>query len=256
MNEGCLILLTGTIAPNSFNAYAGENGRKKINAAVVDECERLKQYENAITRYIIETPFKDIVFAENSGYPFPKSKYEELASKHNKRFEFLYRSLTEDEVFCMLQRGKSWGEADLIDYAMANSTLIKEHDVIYKCTGRAFLKNSKRLINKATTSEFVKSLGHKWVLTHFFKLNKDDYKKYLKSALPLINDYKRHSIERVWYDVINSTDMKAKVFRGYPQITGISASSNGVYDKKRWEYLLIDFYLMLGGKKFNPKQSK
>ncbi len=172
-----MILLTGTIDPNSFKNYTEDNGRKKMNVAVDNECERLSQYENAISRYIIETPFNDIIFVENSGYPFTKSKYEELAKKYGKNFEFLYRKLSPEEIRGMLARGKSWGEADLIDYAVTNSTLMKDHDVFYKCTGRVFLRNSKRIINNIPTTQFMKFLGYKWVLTYFFKMNIEDYKK-------------------------------------------------------------------------------
>ncbi len=254
MSKSNLVLLTGTIAPDLFKRNPEGNVKRcKINAALTDAEERLEQYENAISRYIKESAFKDIVFVENSGYDFPAEKYEKLAKEYNKNFEFLYRKLSEDEICGMLQRGKSWGEADLIDFAIKNSALIKNYEVIYKCTGRVFITNSKKILDNTMDNQFIKSSVVPWVKTHFFKLIIDDYYRYLQNCITEINDYKKMPIERAWYNAIIQSDIVVRPFKRYPRISGITGSSNRPYDKKKWKYFLIDLYFLFGGKKFRVK---
>ncbi len=249
-----LILLTGTIDSNAFVYEI--NDERKINISLNDTKERLRQYESAISRYITQSVFTEIVFVENSGYPFPVVKYNEFAQRNGKKFEFLYRALTEEEVCLMLKKGKSWGEADLIDYAISNSELIKGHEVIYKCTGRIFLKNSKKIVNDGTESEFAKSLTDDWANTYFFKLNINDYYKYLQGSLHLMDDYHHQSIEFVWCKKMIESDMKVKCFKKYPRVNGVCASINAPYDKPRWKYFLMDLYIFFGGKKIRVKKNK
>jgi hypothetical protein len=248
-----LILLTGTIAPIRFSKHSNSGEvAKRMNVRVSDETQRLAQYESAITRYIKESVFTDIVFVENSGYDFPVSKYEQMAKDCGKKFEFLYRCLTPDDVRCMLSKGKSWGEADLIDYAMINSKLIRGFKCIYKCTGRIFLTNSKKIVNSRTESEFLKSRAKDklWAQTYFFKLNVEDYFRYLQQSINSIDDYHdAQCIESVWYDVIRKSDMAVKCFKRIPRLSGTCAGNNEPYDKPKWKYFLMDLYLAFGGKK-------
>ncbi len=248
-----LILLTGTINPDVFKRESADIKRTKMNVYLTDSNERLNQYKDAISKYITDSVFTDIVFVENSGHEFPVLEFEVLAGKHGKRFEFLSRTLTETEVLTMLKKGKSWGEADLIDYAVKNSKLIKEYPVIYKCTGRCFLTNSKKIVNNSLKSAFSKHRTGAQVSTHFFKLNISDYYNYLEKAKELIGDYNDSNIETTWYNMIVSSDMEVDSFRKMARVHGICAGSNTAYDRPKWKYFLLDMYLFFGGKTFNIK---
>ena len=77
MKDKTICLLTGTIDANVFNNV----GNRICNTSI-----RLQQYESSITRYIEDSVFDIIVFAENSGYEFDYKKFEELATDLDKRF--------------------------------------------------------------------------------------------------------------------------------------------------------------------------
>lgn len=64
------VLLTGTIDSSVFN---------NIGNIITDTNERLSQYEESLTRWITESVFTRIVFAENSGYPFDYNYFCNLA---------------------------------------------------------------------------------------------------------------------------------------------------------------------------------
>ena len=80
MKDKTICLLTGTIDANVFNNV----GNRICNTSI-----RLQQYESSITRYIEDSVFDIIVFAENSGYEFDYKKFEELATDLDKRFEYV-----------------------------------------------------------------------------------------------------------------------------------------------------------------------
>lgn len=95
ISEGAL-LLTGTIDPRTFDGEV-----KCIE-------ERLHKYESSITRYICETAFNPIVFAENSGYPFDIERFEKLALDNGKIFEYVKGTARKEEV---KEHGKGYGDA-------------------------------------------------------------------------------------------------------------------------------------------------
>ena len=141
-NSGYALLLTGTIDPSVFG---------NPNTVLTDVDQRLGQYQETIERYILESPFTKIVFAENSGYLFPSHEMQLLANNHGKEFEFLFVKI-DKEI-----KSKAFGEADLIDKAMKQSRLLQDESVIYKMTGRVFLLNSHEILRKNVSEkrEFI-----------------------------------------------------------------------------------------------------
>lgn len=120
-----VILLTGTITPNTFKTLA-----------LQDPEVRKKQYLETIEFYLFETNLK-IVFTENSG-----QSLQDYFKDYSSRLEFLtYRSpiLTPD-------KGKGFKELEIIDYSMRNSKFINNSKSIIKITGRLKILNINKLV--------------------------------------------------------------------------------------------------------------
>lgn len=209
------VLLTGTIDSSVY---------ENVGNLITDCTTRLKQYELAIERYILESVFTDIVFIENSNYPFEKQKYIVLAEKYGKRFEFVQGKVCKEDV---IKYGKSFGDAYLIYEALEKSALLKECDYFYKITGRIFLKNSKQICktSKKYRNEFIIYRGLGWCLTNIFKVNKDDYKKYLLDIWKDCDESKVNDIEISFYRRLISTGMELKSFETYPYFDGIMGAT-------------------------------
>lgn len=237
-----VLLLTGTIAPNLFKK---PNDTSAVNVNLTDEKERLRQYETAITGYIENSAFTDVVFAENSGAAFDERKFRALAEERGKKFEYILRKLDDEQIERMKKRGKSYGEADLIDYAIKNSRLIKNTDVLYKVTGRLFLRNSKSLVGKSTTAFIARNKIH-WLDTQFCRLNLNDYFKYLSSSAPMMDDFHCGNIEHVWCVLLEKSAARVDSFRHYPRLSGTVGSSAKSYDKPLWKYVAFDILCLLG----------
>lgn len=224
-----VILLTGTIDPSCFNSE-----EKMINVFLTNAQERLKQYTTTIIKLICTSVFTDIVFVENSGYRFDIDEIVELAKKYGKNFEFLQQPLNISQIDMIKEKGKSYGEASLIDFAFKNSILIKKYEEVYKITGRIFLKNSETILRKQKkgNSEFICKNKIGWMNTEFFKMTKSDYFNVFSNALELVDDYEKKCIEKVYYKLSVNAKLKVTCFRSYPLLTGrVASEKNRRYDK-------------------------
>lgn len=234
------LLMTGTIDPSKFLSDAN-------NIAVYDTNVRLEQYDNAIRRYIKESCFDKIVFVETSNYPLEIKTYKKLANSYNKEFEFLPFSGNDLKV---REKGKSYGEAEAILYAVNNSKLLNNEDTIYKVTGRIFLTNSKKITKTkdACRNEFFsyfKYLDQRCV-TYFFKFNKQDYLRYFSNVQDLVDDSNGIDIETVFYRKICRLQVKHKPFKTYPRLTGIIGGLGIAYDKSKLVYFIEDILIKMG----------
>lgn len=239
--QNAVLLLTGTINPNVFNV---NEGMKPINVYLVDKNQRLLQYHESIKNYIIKSAFTKIIFVENTGEFFDANKFIELADQYGKKFEFLYHVMTTEQICLMQKKGKSYGEANLIDYGMKHSSLITDAKVVYKATGRAFLTNSQKILwggVRHNCSEFIIKNKIGWANTEFFRVNKKDYFEYLQQGINCMDDYSNQNIERIWYGLIKDSKMPVTCFDSFPRLHGTIGSANGKnYDKKKCQYFVCD----------------
>lgn len=234
------LLMTGTIDPTIFLSEAN-------NIAVYDTNVRLEQYDNAIKRYIKESCFDKIVFVETSDFPLEVETYKTLACSYNKEFEFipfLGNSLK------VREKGKSYGEAEAILYAIKNSKLLTNEDIIYKVTGRIFLTNSKKITKtkdfcRNEFFSYFKYLDQRCV-TYFFKFNKQDYLRYFSDVQDLVDDSNGIDIETVFYRKICRLQVEHKPFKYYPRLTGIIGGLGISYDKSKLVYFIEDILIKLG----------
>lgn len=213
-----VVLLTGTIDSSVYN----NTGNK-----IVCVEERFVQYSRSIERYICDSVFDVIVFAENSGYEFDHVYYENLAEHHGKRFEFISCPRYVQDT---IARGKSYGEARLIDDALRLSNLLKDEEIIYKITGRIFLKNSKAIFHdgKHVDNAFLVYQSRRWCFTNIFRFCKSDYLKYWKDVFEKCNEKDRKDIETVFYDIIEEAvkkGMSVNSFPVWPNFDGIQGAT-------------------------------
>lgn len=127
IKKNIILLLTGTIQPNSLDVLA-----------VKDPEVRKQHYLDAISFYLAYTPYK-IIFSENSGISL--AKYFETSD----RLEFL--------VFqsppIIPDKGKGWKEMEIIEFSIKNSKLIASDSLIIKITGRLKVLNINKLADPA-----------------------------------------------------------------------------------------------------------
>lgn len=226
-----IALLTGTIDSGVFQNTGNQ---------ITDIQIRLEQYERSIEKYIRESVFTTIVFAENSGYPFDVYKFEKMALLYKKDFEYVAcPSYVEETV----KGGKSYGEARLIEDALKNSELLKDKTVIYKLTGRIFLRNSKEICKTYSKhrNEFIVYDSKKWCFTNIFKFTKEDYLKYWENIYLNCNEKEGRDIEREFFKIIGcgvEKGLDVGSFGVWPYFDGIQGATLEPYSGNVLERVL------------------
>jgi hypothetical protein len=118
------LLLTGTIAPSN------------VPNLVRNNCiEREKDYIKSISFWMShEWP---IVFVENSNF-------------YSEALESIFLNTDHEYIKFTTKRshlGKGAGEAEIIEYALENSNILKNSNIIVKVTGRLYIKNINQIIS-------------------------------------------------------------------------------------------------------------
>jgi hypothetical protein len=214
-----IVVLTATIDPSVGN----------VHVVLSDKHERLNQYLDNIRNLILKSDFNRIVFCENSHYPHDYSSLETLARQHGKELEILSFMGSNDIIKF---KGKSYGEGEILNYAIDNSTYLKNIDAtFYKMTGRIFVGN----INKILADSRQDDLFIRWdvrkneVDTRFFKTQVGFYKENLYHLLDLFDESAGMSIEEVYFNVLKGHP-GIYSFSCYPEIRGTCASHGRPYD--------------------------
>ena len=214
-----ILLLTGCINPNGMSFTALSNLE-----------ERKRQYISAIRYYLSNTNFQ-IVFSENSGTDISPLFQEVIDSG---RMEYLTFNGNQDK-----ERGKGYGECEIIEYALKQSKLISSsHDqCIAKITGRLIVRNitsiikwhhllfPKRTVFCAINSD-LSFPDSRLILapTSFFQLFLHSKEK--------INDSKDYYFEHALRDtLIKENTYPYTPFFIMPHIEGISGSTGESYSQ-------------------------
>lgn len=214
-NGKAVILLTATVDPKG-TAWT----------RLQDPGIRKAQYLYAIDFYLRETDC-DIVFCENTGADI----FDEIESAEKyKRLEYL----TFDGNDYDKCRGKGYGEAIIIRYAIENSLRIRNSDLVIKITGRVIIRNLNELLHVMSRNSELKMpyaifefAGAGLTKTVCFCAPKEWLLYTVKKYQELIYDV-GYSFEKViCRSVTETSDMKVIPF--FPHIDGICGGFNRPY---------------------------
>lgn len=228
MANSVVILLTACINPNGM-AYTVLN----------DKDVRLQQYKEALDWYLDHVKNK-IVFVENTGYdisPFYKDYIEagqlEVLTFQGNDFD--------------KSKGKGYGEALIINYAIHQSRFIKESSSIAKITGRLIIKNLNALLKEAQSEKTVyakyASRKQKNVLmyeSYFFVAPVRFLKDYFLRQIESINDSKYYFFERILHSTARTWEKIGNCRREFLLpvfVKGISGSTGRAYRQSRFPYI-------------------
>lgn len=210
--DSIVILMTACIDPNGME-----------NTALQNPEIRKTQYLEAIDFYLKRGDF-DVVFCENTGMNI----FNEIASSQKyTHLEYLtFRGNDYDK-----QRGKSFGEARIIEYAIRNSQRLKSADFIIKITGRVKILNLNKLAKIALKRHYS-------ALPVILELSSKDWANSVCFVAPkiwLLNTVEKYgellydigyNFEKMLYRSIVE-NREIKIYPYYPQIDGI-CGANGL----------------------------
>ena len=229
--QDTIILLTACVNPEGMSS-----------TKLQDTGVRLEQYKKALTFYLSETPYK-ILFVENSSCDFSN---EFSTYINDGRLEYI--TFTGNNY--NLSLGKGYGEAQILLYAIENSSLLKNASTIIKITGRIIVENTMQLssITNISSKENVaiacnirpsKKLG----TSTFFICKKKFLIKYFLPYICEINDANRIWFEHVLYEAIikckKEKEGRSMIFSKPLKIKGIEGTTAAPYPKTNlFDYIL------------------
>lgn len=214
-----IILLTGCVNPDGMPF-----------TTLTDISIREKQYIEAINFYLHNTDFP-IVFAENSGTGISKS--HDLFPD-NKRLELLsYKGNIHKN------KGKGYGEAEIINYALIHSHIITSKSIdcpIIKITGRLIVDNIIDIVYNRFIYQNSKSISVSYNSDFSFADSriviapKDFYHLVIKHKEE-INDFNHQYFENILSKcIMHSSTYHYYPFYYEPQITGQSGTTGEKYE--------------------------
>lgn len=227
-----IILLTGCINPNGM-AFTQLN----------NVSERQKQYIDAIQFYLSNTTCQ-IVFCENSN-----TDIQPFIENTKDRLEILTFSGNKNK-----QRGKGYGEAEIIEYALLHSSFIQDDCTIIKITGRLIINNINKIIRSLTCKhDFVTCLFHsdlRFADSRIFCATVSFFREFLNNK-EHINDSNNIFFEHILASTILASSIHFVPYSEEPLITGISGSTG-----KRYSPMAIDCKKRYLFKRYSWTQAK
>lgn len=214
INNLCL-LLTGCIHPTS--------NIKKL--AIKSPEERRKQTLTAIDFFIRKTKIKRIVYCDNSSSK-KENGLEDLAHQYKKEFEWIS---FQGNTTKTQEKGKGYGEGEIIEYAINHSQLLAKSKMLMKLTGRFYVKNIDFILFFLSSRYSYLDYHAGYIDTRCYIVQKPDYLNFLLHAHENVNDEQKYYIENVFYNIATSCN---GVFHPFPvvcNIIGISGSMGTVY---------------------------
>ena len=210
-----VILLTGCINPNGMSF-----------TQLTDVNERQKQYYDAIHYYIKETNCK-IIFCENSNTAI---NYLFDNNCDSNRLEILTFRGNQNK-----QRGKGYGEAEIIEYAFQKSDWLKEEKIVVKITGRLIINNIKQIVKSLKSEkDFITCSFHsdlKFADSRIICATSSFYKE-LYNKRNLINDSCGVFFEHILCSTVLESPLPFIPFSEEPIISGVSGTTGQTYHIK------------------------
>jgi hypothetical protein len=223
-----VLLLTATIKP----FMEGSESRR------TDSIAREDDYFKAI-KFYLEKGYK-VVFVENSNY------YSSRISSLNEKFTSL-------EYHCFLSQksylGKSFGEIEIIEYAMKHSNFLSEVDYLIKITGRYIIKNINSLLDKTNNIEHEiyinPTRNFRWADTRIIIIRKSYYNNFfLPCAEKYLDESKKVFLENVlmrslfFYMIEGGNLILWPVYPAYDGFDGTHDEKVSFGTFKTWKYNL------------------
>lgn len=191
MSSGTCLLLTSTIQVE-HREFLRANGR-------IDTQQRLSDYCNAMKAWLTEQQsIRDFVFVDNSGFPLDaiKDVVDRYASPQQRIELHSFRTTGYSAA-----NGRSFGELNIVQRALEQSTLMQQSSCFAKATGRVFVANVDRIMaTVASDYDVVGRLSHNltWMETVFVLFRTTFFSQHLLPyALDNVDDQSGKHIERV-----------------------------------------------------------
>ena len=191
-----ILLITSCVAPPM-----------QPNLILSDPQIRCKETIKGLIFFIKSGTFDKIVLCDNSGFTFNNDELTALATNYNVSLEILTFVGDSSKV---KERGKGYGEGEIMKYILENSYLLKTEDFFFKITGKLFVVNIEDIVKR--------------INTRFYGVNKQVFIDVLLCEYLKVNDKEMMWYEICFRDALKKASISFNSFPIYPIIYGLSGT--------------------------------
>jgi hypothetical protein len=149
------------------------------------------------------------------------------------------------------ERGKGYGEGEIINYAISNSFILSESEYFSKCTSKYWVENYLDCVgvfNGYFNCDF-NYVSHSLCKvvncdTKFFIVKIEYYNRYLGNCYQTVDDFSGYFLENAFFDIIYANKLRGVLIKISPRIYGFQGSSGQFYMRNK-EGLLARFFRKL-----------
>jgi len=222
------LLLTATVTPGDV-----------IFCDRRDETVRLGDYLHAFRFWLGESHVSRIVFVENSG--FNLAPFTEMMTRYRRddpKVELI--SFVKPKFDAGL--GKSYGEAKIIEHALAHSELLRDDPFVVKATGRYYATNFFKVWPMVVQSKLPDVMASFYVYpvecdSRYFGASVTFLRDYFLPQTERINDAEGFYFEHALAAAVVTATEDGKQYRPWPGggllVDGVQASTNTTYEYSR-----------------------
>lgn len=200
---------------------------------LIDPNLRIKHTIESLYQWKRINPKGKFVICDGSNFDF-----SEIIKKKFSDLEIECISFLNDHKM-VRKHGKGFGEGEIIQYAIKNSTLISNADAFVKCTGKLWISNYYDCVNqwkgKFLASAYfanvfsLKQLKISYLDTRFYIANKNYFLENFGRAHLSLGGENGLSIEDAYLSVLLEKNEKHFLFRRQPIICGVGGGSGKHY---------------------------
>lgn len=216
------------------------NVEKFSNNNLFDSAARLLQTRASINDIVKSNFFKKIVLVDSTGCePFEEYEIKKFYGLGVELEQLVFQQCKKD----VSEKGKSWGEMQIMKFAFRNSKSISQSEAFFKISGRYTITNLNVIIPALDRCKNVffydnpaiVSNDRKWVSSIFFKVTPEFYMKHLLDSDLYCGHDTFGYLERVYYNKLAM--LKASSIRvAFPYFHAISGTT-GLPAKNKWHFV-------------------
>jgi hypothetical protein len=211
--------------------------------SLTNEEERAKLTLEALKKWLAIAPTYKIVICDGSNYNFSNDCKKSFP---NADIECLF---FENNTSLVSEYGKGYGEGEIIEFALKNSSFLKHENFFIKCSARIWVKNFNKILI-SWNGIFECDLGLKrnnlrvpiipyYVDTKFYIVNKNFYLKHFLNVYKNVRDKEWNFIEHEFFKSLVSINKKVGHYlvSQKPIILGVSGTYGTKYNTSRFYFL-------------------
>jgi len=217
----------------------------KVNAnrTQLSDCdERLSRTLEGVRAWMSIRAFRRIVVCDGSGFDMSRSL---LQLNESGDTDITIEALCfQNDAPLVMQRGKGYGEGQIVQHALAHSRLVAEADAFTKCTAKLWVTNAAACLRHYNGTAALNLSGGfipTCVDTRFYICSKAFYGSYLSGCHLSVDEDRHQYLEHCFFESIMGTRMYQNTMFPTPTIVGVSGSMGTLHQSSWRNNCIKDF---------------